>query len=317
MTAFQALGASALLVPPSGSAVSAAVTSHARQSGLCPRSGKGRWHWESGSCRRAGQAAGPAHPWVGDPALPSTSARSWAWPLPTPGLSFSVRQAQSRAGEPRGPRGGASSPGAACGNPGAQRGSCTPPASPHAALLFKVAVVWLPLFLKTIPVLELSSTRPAVTTKNVCRVTATSEEVGGGRRPRMGPQSGWIKKKTKQRIRKPALQGRNKRWRVWGGCFSLFLHLWFAGPSGPCCRADGSSGRDDRGGAAPWQAHGPLWAALEPEPRLAAPPLVLPAVPAVPPTFIPLTRKPGGGCKPFKAAVPVGADAGRGGLSVG
>lgn len=82
--------------------------------------------------------------------------------------------------------------------------ACTrSPASPHAALLFKVAVVWLTLFLKPIPVLELSSTRPAVTTKNVCRVTATSEEVGGGRRPRMGPQSGWIKKKKKRQ--KPAL----------------------------------------------------------------------------------------------------------------
>lgn len=66
------------------------------------------------------------------------------------------------------------------------------PASPPAALLFKVTVVWLALFLKNIPVLELSSTRPAVTTKNVCRVTATSEEVEGGRRPWMGPQRGWI-----------------------------------------------------------------------------------------------------------------------------
>jgi hypothetical protein len=70
------------------------------------------------------------------------------------------------------------------------RRSC-PPSPPPSPLLFKVAVVWLALFLKTIPVLELSSTRPAVTTKNVCRVTATSEEVGGGRRPRMGPWSGW------------------------------------------------------------------------------------------------------------------------------
>lgn len=61
-----------------------------------------------------------------------------------------------------------------------------------AALLFKVAVVWLTLFLKTIPVLEPSSTRPAVTTKNVCRVTVTSKEVGGGGRPRTGPHSGWI-----------------------------------------------------------------------------------------------------------------------------
>lgn len=94
----------------------------------------------------------------------------------------------------------------------------SPPRLP-AALLFKVAVVWLTLFLKTIPVLEPSSTRPAVTTKNVCRVTVTSKEVGGGRRPPTGPQSGWVKKKKKNRNthnKKQPLQNntarRNKSW---------------------------------------------------------------------------------------------------------
>lgn len=120
--------------------------------------------------------------------------------------------------------------------------ACTrSPASPHAALLFKVAVVWLTLFLKPIPVLELSSTRPAVTTKNVCRVTATSEEVGGGRRPRMGPQSGWIKKKKKTKtstVRKKQKMG------VGGFPFSSF--------STPCLQAP-------RGTAGGLMAAGATW----------------------------------------------------------
>ena len=111
---------------------------------------------------------------------------------------------KGRGGTPelRGPLAWTSFHGCVQGSP-AQRGdvgtwgrgapACTHfPASPPAASLFQVMVVWLALFLKTIPVLEPSSTRPAVTTKNVCRVTATSEEVGGGRRPRMGPQCGRI-----------------------------------------------------------------------------------------------------------------------------
>lgn len=80
-------------------------------------------------------------------------------------------------------------------------------------------------FLKTIPVLELSSTRPAVTTKNVCCVTATSEEVGGGRRPRMGPESGWIKKKKHTHKTENKTNTARKKQRLGGGCFSLFLHL--------------------------------------------------------------------------------------------
>lgn len=107
----------------------------------------------------------------------------------------------------------------------------SPPRLP-AALLFKVAVVWLTLFLKTIPVLEPSSTRPAVTTKNVCRVTVTSKEVGGGRRPPTGPQSGWVKKKKQpkhtQQKTTPPKQHCKKKQKLGRGCSPLLLPSFVA-----------------------------------------------------------------------------------------
>lgn len=94
----------------------------------------------------------------------------------------------------------------------ARPGSRTRSRLSHAALLFKVAAVRLALFLKTIPVAEPSSTGPAVTTKNVCRVTAT-----GRRREEAGAPDGtteWLdlKKTPHNEKQNPTPQGRNKGW---------------------------------------------------------------------------------------------------------
>lgn len=60
---FQVPVASALMASRLGGLVSEAVTVHAHRSGLSLRSGKGRWHWEAGSCHSegcCGWSPGPA-----------------------------------------------------------------------------------------------------------------------------------------------------------------------------------------------------------------------------------------------------------------
>lgn len=170
-------------------------------------------HWGPlSSCRPYWGVLGPCSGSGAHSALQGRGGGVWdqtpsqedlGWGKATPGLAVTVTRkhvvlgvtsARSGPGPPQSEAevGGRAGLGAGLGPLRHGRPAPGPGASrPPPALLFKVAAVRLALFLKTIPVLEPSSTRPAVTTKNVCRVTATSEEVGGGRRPRMGPQSGW------------------------------------------------------------------------------------------------------------------------------